>query len=347
MIATGSVHFTAYEADYRAVLARAQRIIAGFPHLLRNVAESLLPEWGESSFSQIVALLPFWIADLLDRTLLLNSSPHLPQPGDTETVASAHLLGWWSYLIQDGLVDGDLDPGEFLPLSMALHASAVSLLAQRLPGDRAFWGAFEQLSLAQCEAQAREQRFRLEHLQSLGMPDGGEDETACLADRSALLQLAVAAEFAVRGLDQEHPLYAALCEMLLHYAIARQIADDRSDWVQDLQKGQLNSVSVRISRRMLGTGAIESFAELDVERMMGYYLYDEELFASIQREAMDACQRASQSMAPYRSCPLDSLVGELAHELERNYQAAHESRRRLQAAFGLNIDGSVLALRRI
>lgn len=333
MISASRFHVTAHEAEYEAVLERAQRTIAGYPPVLRSVAEPLLTDWGESSFSRIVALLPFWIAELLDRTLPPDNSTRLPQPGDTETVALATLLGWWSYLIQDGLVDGELDPGELLPLSVALHASAVSLLAQRLPGDRAIWGAFERLSLAVSEAQVWEQQLRLEHLKSLGMPDSGEVEMDRLVDRSALLQLAVAAQFGLRGLDQEHPLYETLCEMLRHYAVARQIADDRSDWVQDLQNGQLNFVSVRILRRMLETGAIESLAELDVERMMGYYLHDDELFANIQQQAMYACQRAAQCLAPYRSCSLDSLVSELAQELERNHQAALKSRRRWLAAF--------------
>lgn len=338
MTSAGDIHFAAYEAEYEAVLARARRTIAGYPSVLESVAEPLIPEWGESSFSRIVALLPFWIADLLDRTLPPKTGPRLPQPGDTETVALSTLLGWWSYLIQDGLVDGELDPGALLPLSVALHASAISLLAQRLPGDRAFWGAFERLSLAVSEAQAWEQQLRLEHVMNLGMPNCAEAGMDRLADRSALLQLAVAAQFALRGLDPKLPLYAALCEMLRHYTVARQIADDRSDWVQDLQNGQLNFVSVRILRRMLETGAVESLAELDIERMVGYTLHDDELFASIQQQAMHACQRAAQAIAPYRSRSLDSLAGELAQELERNYQAALDSRRRLQAAFGLRRD---------
>ena len=345
MTSAGSMHDTAYEADYQTVLARAQRTVAGFPPALKSIAEPMLPQWGEASFSRIVALLPYWIADLLDRAPTLHAGPCIPHPGDTETLALANLLGWWSYLIQDELIDGDLDPGEFLPLSMALHASAVSQLAQLLPGDRAFWGTFECLSLASSEASAWEQRLRLDHLKDRTTIDPDLVDPDRLADRSALLQLAVVAQFALRGLDREHPLYAALGEMLRHYAIARQIADVRSDWVQDLQNGQVNFVSVRILRRMLETGAIESLAELDVERMVGYTLYDEALFAGIQQEAIDACRRAAQCIAPYRSRLLDSLVSDLAHDLERNHQVARKSRRQVQAVFALHGKGSVQDLR--
>ena len=346
MTSEGSIHFTAYEADYQAVLSRAQGTVASLPPALRNLAEPFLAPLGAASFSRIVALLPFWVAELLDRALPRDADLGIPHPGDTETLALANLLGWWSYLIHDGLLDGDLDPGEFLPLPMALHASAVSLLAQLLPSDQAFWRTFERLSLASSEASAQEQWLRLEYLKKRKTLDPGLAEPDRLADRSALLQLAVTAQFALCGLAQEYHLYAAMCEMLRHYAVARQIADDRSDWVQDLQNGQLNHVSARIARRMLETGAIGSLAELDIERMMGYYLHDAELFASIQQQAMDACQRAAQAVAPYRSRTLDSLVSELAHELERNYQAALDSRRPLQEVFTLRSDGSAHDLSR-
>ena len=340
MTSAGGVHFTAYEAEYEAVLARARHAVARYPPLLRNLAEPLHPQWGKASFSRIVALLPYWVAELLDQTLPLEGSLRLSRPDEAETLALANLLGWWSHLIQDGILDREPDHAELLPLSMALHASAVRLLMQLLPGHPPFWEAFERLSLASSEACAWEQQRRFEDLAGPDAADPGPTDLDRIADRSSLLQLAVSAQFALRGLNQEHPLCTALTKMLRHYAIARQIGDDRSDWAQDLQNGQPNYVSCRLARRMLEDGAIESFAELDVERMMGYYLYDDELFASIQLEAMGACQRAAQCIAPYGSRLLDSLVNDLAQQLGRGYGEALESRRALQAVFALERRGS-------
>ena len=339
MTSAGGIHFTAYEAEYGAVLARARNTVAGYPPLLRSLAEPLHPRWGEASFSRIVALLPYWVAGLLDQTQPPGGSPRLSPPDETETLALANLLGWWSHLIQDGLLDREPDHAEFLPLSMALHASAVRLLTQLLPDRASFWEAFERLSLTSSEACAWEQQRRIEDLADPDECAPGQRDLEHLADRSSLLQLAVVAQFALRGIEQEHPLCTTLTEMLRHYAIARQIGDDRSDWAQDLQNGQLNHVSCRLARRMLASGAIESFVELDVERMMGYYLHDDELFAGIQQEAMAACRRAAQCIALYRSRPLDSLVSELAQQLEHGYQDALESRHRLQAVFALKERG--------
>ena len=350
MTPTGSVHFAAYQAEYEAVLARARHAVACYPPLLRDLAKPLLPQWGKASFSRIVALLPFWVADLLDQALPLEGgSP----PEETETLALANLLGWWSHLIQDGFLDREPDHAELLPLSTALHASALRLLAHLLPHQTVFWEVFERLSLATSEACAWEQQRRLEKLADLDSASSGPADqgracppltgpsSACLAladqgrvaDRSSLLQLAVVAQFSLRGLEQEHSLCTALIGMLRHYAIARQIGDDRSDWAQDLQNGQLNHVSCQIARRMMASGSVESFVELDVERMMGYYLHDDELFAGIQQEAMEACQRAAQCIAPYGSQPLNSLVADLSQQLERGYREALERRRALQAVF--------------
>ena len=347
MIPAGNVHLTAYQTEYEAVLDRARRIVTRYPPLLRGLAEPLLPRWSEASFSRIVALLPYWVADLLDQALPPEDSPRLSPPEETESLALANLLGWWSHLVQDGLLDREPDHAELLPLSTALHASAVRLLAALLPDHPSFWDAFERLSLTTSAACAWEQRRRLDTLDLAG--PGRDDQVPAglasadqdwIANRSSLLQLAVAAQCALRGVDTEHPLRTALTGMLRHYALARQIGDDRSDWAQDLQNGQLNYVSSRLARRMMASGAIASFEELDAERMMGYYLYDDELFASIQQEAIAACRQAAQYIAPYGSRPLDSLVSELARELERGYREAQERRRALQEAFAIEGEGS-------
>ena len=319
-----------YRAEYDAVLVQARRTVAGYPPLLRALADPLLPGWSAGSFSRIVALLPYWVADLLDRALPRGSSALPSCPEETEMLALANLLGWWSHLIQDGILDQEPDRAGLLPLSAALHASAIRLLAQLLPNQAYFWEAFERYSLATSEACVWEQRHRLDMLDPDTDPAA---ELGWIATRTLLLRLAVVAQFALRGLGQEHPFCTALTGMLRHYAIARQIGDDRSDWARDLESGRLNYVSSRLARRMLATGAVASLAELDVERMMGYYLCDDELFAGIQQEAIAACRRAAQHIAPYGSQTLDSLVGDLAQQLEQGYRDALEKRRALQAVF--------------
>jgi hypothetical protein len=319
------------QATYDALLVRARRTVAGYPPLLRDLAEPLIPDWSEGSFSRIVALLPYWVADLLDQVLPREGRASPSRSEETETLALANLLGWWSHLIQDGILDQEPDLAELLPLSAALHASAIRLLANLLPNQAYFWEAFERYSLATSEACLWEQQLRLDTLDPVRLGTADQER---IAARTSLLQLAVVAQFALRGPEQEHPLCTALAGMLRHYALARQIGDDRSDWARDLENGRLNYVSSRLARRMLATGAVASFAELDVERMMGYYLHDDELFASIQREAIEACRWAAQGIAPYGSQPLDSLVGDLAQQLERVYREALERRRALKAVFG-------------
>jgi hypothetical protein len=345
--------FTASTGEYQAILARAWDTVARFPPLLQAQAQPLLTELAGGSFSRIVALLPYWLADLLDsleppdpnstgaNSVVFASAgtesvpgTHPPSwPDEAETLGLANLLGWWSYLIQDALLDGDLERPDLLPLATALHAAAVRLLASLLPGDQVFWDAFEALSLTTAEAHCWEQggRTGLKGRVTVAAM-AGFDNLDRLADRSALLQLSVVAQLRLRGYHQEHPLGKALVGMLRHYAIARQIGDDLGDWVDDLRDGRLNYVSARIGQRMVETGAVESCTELDVERMAGYFLYEDELLTAIHQVALSACRRARSSIAPYGSQHLEALVDELAGRLERSYGAALDRRRRLRAA---------------
>jgi hypothetical protein len=353
MAAEHHAPFTAFMGDYQAILSRARDTVARFPPLLQAQAGPLLPELAGGSFSRIVALLPCWLADLLDsleppdanstgaNSTGFASAGTEPVPGthspssfdEVETLGLANLLGWWSYLIQDALLDGELERPEQLPLATALHAAAIRLLASLLPGDQVFWDAFEALSLTAAEAHCWEQgrRSGLDGRVAVAAT-AGFDDLDRLADRSALLPLSVVAQLRLRGHDQEHPLGKALVEMLRHYAIARQIGDDLGDWVDDLRNGRPNYVSARIVQRMVERGVVESGAAPDVEWMAGCFLYDDELLADIQQVALSACRRARSSIAPYRSQPLEALVDELAGRLEHSYGAALDRRRRLRAA---------------
>lgn len=338
MASESGIHFTAFAAEYKAILARARQTVAGFPPLLRDLARADLSQLAAGNFSQIVALLPYWVAALLDKEDAPDRDGPPAQPKDTETLGLASFLGWGAYQIHDGLLDRELDRPESLPLALAFHAAAIRLLAQLLPGDKGFWAAFQALSLESAEAHCWEQgrHFQtLANLDSLEIDPGAFDldDPDRLAARSAPLRLAVVAQLSLRGYVSEHPLGTALDEMLRQYTMARQIGDDRTDWAKDLRRGRLNYVSARILRRMVETGAVHSAAELDADRLAGYFLYDDDLFADIQGVALAACQRAAQAIAPYHSLYLTALVDDLAKQTVHSYQVALEARRKTQGLF--------------
>lgn len=274
MSAVEGMHLAAFATEYASLLARARESSAGFSPLLRALAEPLLPQWGASSFSWVVAPLPFWVNDLLDELDAPTDNRSVPPPDEVRPLGLAYLLGWWAYLLQDELLDRDLDRVDLIPLSMTLHATAVRLLQGLLPGHQGFWDAFRALSLTMAEAHSWEQRFDLQalaHLESRGLaPEPCQlNDLERLADRSTLLHLAAIGSLSLRGYPRSHPLGLSLTGMLRHYAIAQQIGDDRADCLEDLRKGRLNYVSACIVRRMREANVIQSYAELDADWLAG------------------------------------------------------------------------------
>ncbi len=338
MSAVEGAHLTAFATTYEAILARAKETIISLPPHLRALAGPRLPLWADSTFSRIVALLPFWVDDLLDEVHAPMDSLRPSEPADIETLSLACLLGWWSYLLQDELLDRDLACVDLLPLSMALHATAVRLLQGLLPGHQAFWDAFEALSLAMAEAQAWEQRLHLASLASLDSqglapaPDQLDDRDR-LADRSALLHLPVSGMLALRDHPPAHPLSHSLAQMVRHYAIARQIGDDRADCLQDLHKGRLNYVSAGIVRSLWEANVLRSYADLDAEWLAGQFLCDDDLFAEFHQVALGACQAAVQNLATYNARFLRALVDQQARQLQQSYDSSLVTHRQWRALF--------------
>lgn len=332
------VHLAAFATGLGTILARARETIAGLPPHLHSLASPGLPLWVESTFSHIVALLPLWVDDLLEEVRSPADKPPPSEPAAIETLSLACLLGWWSYLLQDELLDRDLAQVDLLPLSMALHATAVRLLQALLPGHQAFWNAFEALSVTMAEAHAWEQRLYLAALTSLeaqGLAPAPDqlDDLERLAGRSALLHLPVVGTLTLRGHPPTHPLHQSLAEMVRHYAIARQIGDDRADCLKDLRQGHLNYVSASLVRRLWEANVIQSYADLDREWLAGQFLYDDQLFTEVQQEALEACEAASQSLAPHNARFLRALVDQQARQLQESYETALATRHRWRALF--------------
>ena len=330
MTSKAGIHFTAYASEYETIVDRAGEVIARFPALLRGLAESLLPELAGGEFSRIVALLPYWVLGLLQELEATVDDPAPFRDNETGTLGLANLLGWWSYLIQDRLLDLELERLELLPLATALHVAAIRLLERLLPGHQGFWDTYQHLSMTSAEAHCWEQR---NHRLPLAGQAGDLADTAHLANRSALLQLAAVAQFALAGRDRDDPHYLVLAEALRQYAIARQIGDDFTDWAEDLRRGRLNYVSACIVHRMWEKGAIQAYEDLEADQMAGFFLYDDDLLAAIQQMALDAWQRAAANLAPFEPSYLGALVDELPPRLEGSYEAALKARRDLRALF--------------
>jgi hypothetical protein len=118
-------------------------------------------------------------------------------------------------------------------------------------------------------------------------------------------------------------------EALRCWAAARQIADDASDWLDDLKAGQLNYVSARLIERWPSGG------ERTLERLATFQLTAEECWTAIEQTARTLSQRALDRLAPYGPSRLHALVTEQIAEQAEHWAALRAQRGAFQAMFGL------------
>jgi hypothetical protein len=116
------------------------------------------------------------------------------------------------------------------------------------------------------------------------------------------------------------------------FAAARQLGDDASDWTADLQAGQLNYVSARLISRLHETGRAD--AGLDVERLAGYQLIDEEFWAGIEQTTQSLSQQALDHLAPYGDSRLAALIRHQMAQHAEQWAAGRDYRATMRQMFG-------------
>ena len=129
-------------------------------------------------------------------------------------------------------------------------------------------------------------------------------------------------------------LHHAILAALHCFAAARQLADDASDWITDLQAGQLNYVSAHLMRRLYQRSLATNGIDLDTERLVGYQLVDEEFWADIEQTAQDLSQQALDHLAPYGDDRLQALIEHQMAQHTAQWAAGRTYRANIRQIFG-------------
>lgn len=164
-------------------------------------------------------------------------------------LGAANLFGWFAYKIYDDILDDEGDPG-LLPVANYCLRAVTDLYRDILPAKHA--RLFEDLMNAIEKANSWEREFcRIGTQGTDGMTVEASSVPAyphygVLADKSLAHALGPASIIIeVGGPSAETDLKQTLA-FFRNYIIARQLNDDAHDWLIDLERGFVNSVSSKI-----------------------------------------------------------------------------------------------------
>ncbi len=308
---------------YQAIVAEIESYLDSFAAPLQAVARPLFETMVQGEFSQVAALLPYWLTDLLPVS-----------PDISHRLGLAHLYFWWYYYIQDELLDGDVPPAALLSGHLALLKMVETYEGLGLTRDPC-WADYHRLALVSAETHALELQTRFTHLSEL-TPDRLALLTLdFIGNRVAPFFFNTMAQLHLAGIPPDNPLQRDLIAALRCFAIVRQLGDDASDWLPDLQAGQLNYVSAHLMRRLYQREPATRGADLDPERLAGYQLSDETFWTELEQTVQSLTQQALDHLAPYGDCRLRALIQHQATQQAEQWAAGRAYRANLREIFGV------------
>ena len=309
---------------YQAIVAEVEGYLNTLADPLQTMARPFFDTMVQGEFSQVAALLPYWLADLLPVS-----------PETVHRLGLAQLYFWWYYHIQDELLDHNAPSTALLSGHLALLKAVdiyESLGLTRTP----CWADFQRLSLTCAETTARELQTRFTSLDEL-TPDRLAPFTIdFLINQVASFHFTTIAQLHLAGVSPNEALHHDVMTALRCFAAARQLGDDASDWVSDLQAGQLNYVSAHLIQRLYQRGLATNGNDLDTERLVGYQLTDEDFWAEIEETAQNLSQQALDHLAPYGDCRLRTII---QHQMARHaeqWAGGRAYRANMRKIFGTN-----------
>ena len=259
-------------AHYRAAVSEGEAFIRSLGPALRNTIAPYFAELVKGEFTQVVVLLPSWLDDLLPVSV-----------GQLHDLAVAHLYGWWYYDVQDRLLDGQGTP----ELLLGGHLALVRMLEmyRKLGLHRTpCWSELMKMMATSAERYAQECATHFNTVSELS-PHLLAPWTANLViQRGAPFYFNTMAQLYLAGHDPHGALRQDLVGALQSFTLARQLADDTSDWPGDLVAGRLNLISARLMQRLYERGLARSGVDLDVHRLIGYQATDEPFWDMIETD---------------------------------------------------------------
>lgn len=308
---------------YQAITATIYFDISHYDVPLRDNALDSFAKLATYEFSRLVALLPFWLSDLVPVS-----------PDIALQLGVANLYGWQYYSVQDDLLDGSAIVAD-LPSAQLALLKMVEIYRMLGVTEAPCWSEFQRFAAQSAAAHARELHAHFDRISGL-TPDGLMQFTiAWIIERAAPFFFSTLAQLHLAGIAPEQPISRDLIAALHCFAAARQIGDDASDWLDDLRGGRINYVSAQLMSYLYANGKIKPGDELDLERLAGLQLHNEDFWSSIERTHRDLQQQALDHLAPYDSSRFSDLIEQHMARDAQMWAEERERRASMRSLFGM------------
>lgn len=311
------------QSRYGRICAQLSAAVADYPPALRQLCVPALETLLAGEFSQLAALLPSWLSDLIpldDQRL--------------EALGAAGLWLWWYASVLDGMIDGDVAPAALLGAQQAL-LRALEIYRGLGLADTPAWDDLLARAGCSADAYAREVATRSLPLAELRDEQLAVWSAELLMDRAAPFAFTLSAQLQLAGASTSDPRRARLTATLRRLTAARQIADDASDWLRDLQRGQINSVSAGLIGYFRQQRP-EQASTLSVEQLAGYEIHAESYWQQIEQTHAEICRQTYADLADYGECRLRGLILHQERSDALGWERMRERRITLREMFGQN-----------
>ncbi|MFH1193654.1 MAG: hypothetical protein V1661_01525 [bacterium] len=235
-------------AVYNEIKKSAQKKFSGLGGCLQQSCLQALSRMIKGDKDKQIFLLPYFCKSALGKNGAKISNELLVQLG------LANLYGWMAYTIYDDFLDGDGNP-ELLGTANVCLRELTLIFNNVLKENSGFQNFWQEIlnkideangwETANCRLKIGTGRF------AIPSPLPNDENYSHLAQKSIGHCLGPAAILFSLGYKADSSEVKNLLLFFRHYIIARQLDDDAHDWEDDLKKGRLNSVSIKIFEKWL------------------------------------------------------------------------------------------------
>ncbi len=305
------------EACHQDICQILEQQIGHYPSALANLCRPLLTACIEAEYSRWAALLPTWLHDLIPL-----------EDVERKELGSANLwLAWYAGLF-DGILDGSIATQALPCAQQALLESLEAYRRLGLAGTPA-WDDLMAYACGAANAYAQEVGTRFDSLADLQPKQLEVWTTTLLMQRAAPFSFSLHAQLHLHGASTSDRRYAPIHAALEHLIVARQMADDATDWVADLQRGHLNSVSARI----IAAFWQQRPQRQEIEQVVGFEISAEEIWAELEAEQQGCYESAVAALETLGACRLTEIIHEQHEHSRQGWQRLRERREKMRQIF--------------